>query len=603
MKHHYKIINCTHTNGCTTKFNKTGRYVSSTPSGAARKMHTQLCGRKRIQGRCTFRITFVRTDLPLDERKEYVYITRRVKLKTPVKVTIAGKDIVYKYKVDAQKAPKKMPKKCPTTHQQSRGKMLGWKKGGRNGGGEQYTRRTLVRQKGQNLSHALPHSSIRPYLENIHILRTDGGDVNQEFKNLLIEQSLGTTKGSFVRNFNEDMTEILQNDFNVRKSGWPKCSGTKKKIKRFNSLMRDTSKKCFPIVSRYIQQEIHSTAYILRVLAASLISGNETTPALTIKVDNANLTGIWKEDMEHFTLQTFSENREKRKGKLIMGFGPSASGKTYWAKNIIDVLGRLDSTFPSTFLSIDGGIYREQSVIYQLVIRNIKDKTSFDGFRNLVTSNWLRKKTTDGILFDSSVVKKHIKNFLTRPQNPRPNLYVPETLGGCGLAVTERCDKKVQKFIDITNASGDWVGLCIWQHVRNTACTRSAPCCPYPDKYKCVSTTVSGQNREKKEGKKYSPGAWKNSYINGIVESMKAPNQNWYHIHNTGQASATSIIEVSPERASSLRKSRDTVRKIQNAFNCEFRECHLQKNKKTCTSRWDMSNTNPSIIETTSAVL
>lgn len=574
MKHPYKIIRCTHTNGCKTKFNENGRYISSTPSGAARKMHTQLCGRKRVKGRCTFRITFVRTDIPVSQRKEYVYITRRIKLKKPVQINIAGKNVVYKYKVLVEKAPKENVR-CPSTHHQSPGTMKRWIKGGQDSAGEEKTgdkinhkRSKVVRQPLQILSC----QANSGYLDNIIILNTDGEKINQNLKSIIIQKSLGEKQSIFLQAFCKDMQTMIQRDFGKSKNKkiWIRCLKT-----------------CYPTIKKYIQQEIHSTAYILRVLAASLISGNETTPALTIKVDNANLTGKWEDDMNYFTLQTFSENREKRKGKLIMGYGPSASGKTYWAKNIINVLGRLDTTFPSTFLSIDGGIYREASIIYQSVIRIIRDTTNFHGFSNLVTSNVFRKKR-DGILFDSNVVKKHIKNFLTRSQNPRPNLYVPETLGGCILT----CNKKVQEFIGITNSSRDWVGLCIWQHKRNTACnTRSRACCSYPDKYKCVSTTVSGQNRERKEGKIYSPTAWKYSYINGKIESMKAPNDNWYHIHNTGQASATSIIEVSPEKASELRKSRNIVQQIQEDFNCEFRECHIENIKE-----WKIPNTNPSIV-------
>lgn len=589
MKHPYKIIRCTHTNGCKTKFNEHGRYISSTPSGAARKMHTQLCGRKRVKGRCTFRITFVRTDIPVSQRKEYVYITRRIKLKKTVQVNIAGKNVVYKYKVLVEKAPKETVR-CPSTHHQSPGTMKRWIKGGQDSDDETKTgdeinrrRSTLVRQPLQVLSC----QDNSGYLDNIIILNK----IDQNLKSIIIERSLGEKKSTFLQTFREDMQTMIQKNFKKSTRIWIRCLKT-----------------CYTTIEKYIQQEIHSTAYILRVLAASLISGNETTPALTIKVDNANLTGKWEDDMNYFTLQTFSENREKRKGKLIMGYGPSASGKTHWAKNIINVLGRLDTTFPSTFLSIDGGIYRDASIIYQSVIRIIRDTTKFHGFSNLVTSNFFEKKTFSGILFDSNVVKKQIKNFLTRSQNPRPNLYVPETLGGCirnkvGNKLEKRlgkklrkklrlsCDMKVEEFIGITNAREDWVGLCIWQHKRNTACTRSDACCSYPDKYKCVSTTVSGQNREKKEGKKYSPGAWEYSYINGKIESMKAPNDNWYHIHNTGQASATSIIEVSPEKASSLRKSRNIVQQIQKYFNCEFRECHLENIKK-----WNIPNTNPSII-------
>jgi hypothetical protein len=46
-----------------------------------------------------------------------------------------------------------------------------------------------------------------------------------------------------------------------------------------------------------------------------------------------------------------------------MGIGPSASGKTYFAKTIITMLSNTDLYFPKSFLSIDGGIYREKCYI------------------------------------------------------------------------------------------------------------------------------------------------------------------------------------------------------------------------------------------------
>mgnify|MGYP001616296616 CR=1 FL=1 len=47
-----------------------------------------------------------------------------------------------------------------------------------------------------------------------------------------------------------------------------------------------------------------------------------------------------------------------------MGFGPSASGKSYWTKNIIKIFCKIYDNYPDTFISVDGGIYRETSKIY-----------------------------------------------------------------------------------------------------------------------------------------------------------------------------------------------------------------------------------------------
>ena len=418
------------------------------------------------------------------------------------------------------------------------------------------------------------------YLDNIKI-----NNGSENVKNIIIHKSFGSNHIEFTNNFNEEFITMLKNEFKANATGWHQCiSGMFSK------------KHCFNLTSKYIQKEINSTAYILHVLGESLIFGDEQNKfKFSVVIDEINipkLTGVWKDDMNLIKMNTFIENGQK--GKLIMGFGPSASGKTYWAKKIINMLRKLTANFPSGFLSIDGGIYREQSLIYQSIINNITEHTQLDGFRNLVSSN-IAKKMVYGSLFSSDIIKKHVSNFL-KLQAFKPNLYIPETLGGCSenLPVL-KCSVKTQKYIEITNSHNDWVGLCIWQHMLKSPCSDRIDCCPYTDKYKCKSTTESGVNREKTEGKKYSNKQWTRSYENGISESMKAPQHNWFHIHNSGgygcpTACATSIIEIHSEKAKELlAKSKYIILEIEKEHNCEFRvrceNCHPS-----------MPNNNPSIL-------
>ena len=109
MKHPYKVVHLAHTNGCDTKF-KPGRYISATPSGAAKKAASQLCSHKRISGRCSLVVSVVRTDLPKDKRKVMSYTVRRVKLAKPMKRMVNGKEIVNKYKLEAKAHKKALPK-------------------------------------------------------------------------------------------------------------------------------------------------------------------------------------------------------------------------------------------------------------------------------------------------------------------------------------------------------------------------------------------------------------------------------------------------------------------------------------------------------------
>jgi len=121
-KYPYKVVNLTHINGCPTKFNKGGRYVSSRPSAAAKKAVSQLCARKEIHGQCALLVTLVRTDLPKDMRKEHTYVVHRIKLETPVVVKIGDSTVSYKYNVIAEKAEKET--KCKDeNYKQSRGRM------------------------------------------------------------------------------------------------------------------------------------------------------------------------------------------------------------------------------------------------------------------------------------------------------------------------------------------------------------------------------------------------------------------------------------------------------------------------------------------------
>ena len=70
-----------------------------------------------------------------------------------------------------------------------------------------------------------------------------------------------------------------------------------------------------------------------------------------------------------------------KKKRLIMGFGPSASGKTFWTENVIKMMDKADPNFPKVFMSVDGGIIREFSEIYQEVVRNTPKIIL--GFKNL----------------------------------------------------------------------------------------------------------------------------------------------------------------------------------------------------------------------------
>jgi len=94
-KRTFTIHEATHTDGCQTKFKSkdyTGVYVSTSPSGAARKALTQLCRVKKIHGQCALYIT-IRETTQGSAKKLLSYKLNRVKLTKPLE--LKGRVINY----------------------------------------------------------------------------------------------------------------------------------------------------------------------------------------------------------------------------------------------------------------------------------------------------------------------------------------------------------------------------------------------------------------------------------------------------------------------------------------------------------------------------
>jgi hypothetical protein len=82
------------------KANLGGRFVASSPSGAAKKACTQICRASNIRGQCSLVITLRKTTRG-GNHKEYVYRVKRVK--DPVTVMRGGEEITYNYKIVAKR--------------------------------------------------------------------------------------------------------------------------------------------------------------------------------------------------------------------------------------------------------------------------------------------------------------------------------------------------------------------------------------------------------------------------------------------------------------------------------------------------------------------
>jgi hypothetical protein len=363
----------------------------------------------------------------------------------------------------------------------------------------------------------------KKYLDRIKINEVSGQNIQDELKKLIF--------GEFDDN-NNKFKQILENiNTHIKLIVFDSLQKEKCSLIDKKRLWVDCMDKCQIELSRYLNLEINSIAYILRIITESYINmkpKSEQSPiSFSFPEDFVNKNSKWDKIKNILNLHIDDQNQSR----LIMGFGPSASGKTHCAKSIIKMLSLADKNFPKTFMTIDGGIFREQSILYEYIINLIK-YYKLGGFNNMKLSGVSINKKS---LFDSSKIKTILYDFLMTHKNKNQNnhisLYIPETLGKCFLE--KNCKKEYNKYFKICDQQ-NWIGLYIYQHKHNYECD-------FKGKYACNGTTISGKTREIDEGKKFSNNAYKNSEIFGIKEILSAPYS--FKIHNTGRKEGISIIE------------------------------------------------------------
>lgn len=289
---------------------------------------------------------------------------------------------------------------------------------------------------------------------------------------------------------------------------------------------------CETTARELMKAETESTAFVLRCIAGSVLPIEQTTE-FAVKPGKV-LTGLWKDDADSLSLTRLGT--PGRPSRLLMGFGPSAAGKTHWATTIVELLTEAyGDRFPTAFLSIDGGIYRALSTVYEAIVKGANEACVL-GFDNLVAAG--AKAMLGGSLFSSDLVKKSVLEFLAKERATTPiSLYVPDTLGGCGGFFGASCASKYKQYIDVANDAENWIGLFIYQHLTADKCDWKA----YPRRA-CVGCTASGTKREVIEGKQYSPDAYVYSMANGEAAFQTAPGGR-YKIHNCGRKNCISFFE------------------------------------------------------------
>lgn len=408
-------------------------------------------------------------------------------------------------------------------------------------------------KKTKKLSGGDSSNYINYYLKNLRIKskQTNIKDIiyNKSFEGG-VEYFVKAKKQIFNNQYITDLMNSSNKELSILQKKWVSCNS-----------------KCVQTIKKFIDHELSSTAFNLRALAESIISINKGFIQIEFTGVNEDITGKWEDDYKLFKISFIGINEEESKnntkGRLIMGFGPSASGKTYWAKSIIQMFSMTDENFPKTFMTIDGGNFREISQIYQFIIRSVKRK-GHGGLTNLVASGMLGSS-----LFDSNIVKKNIVKFLSENKDKCPiSLYVPETLGACNMPFPKSCKDVVQNFKNITN-DNNWIGLNIYQH-------KYAADCNYDNEFKCTGCTESGTMRQTNEGKEYSNQAWGQSKKNGDREIKNALGGQFI-IHNSGGKKWTDLAgnslfckSIITEVSTNSIFNEDMIPKIESKFNCIY---------------------------------
>lgn len=360
------------------------------------------------------------------------------------------------------------------------------------------------------------------YLSKVIFKNISLGDSKKLKEKLICEQKIDIKKNeNFIKT-------ILSSNCQEKNEKWINCT-----------------RKCYKFSSEEINREIKSTAFILKCLANSVLPKK----GLSFNFDINNfekITGIWENDKHFFEI--ISENK---KSKLIFGYGPSASGKTQWSKNLIKLFSQIKN-FPNFFLSIDGGIYRESSVVYQ-TLKNTANQLCYLGLNNLAGFSFFSKK-----IFDSDIVKNIIIEYLGF-QEKKISLYIPETLSNCGLLFNS-CRQISKKFVELTNDT-KYISLLIFQH-------KTARECNYKENFRCFGCEESGRLRQVKDGKKYNSSA----YFLSMLNSEKELKYGYYRyiIHNSGRNNGKTVIWDDNLRKNNLTK---ILEKNQKQYNFLLKNC------------------------------
>ena len=334
---------------------------------------------------------------------------------------------------------------------------------------------------------------------------------------------------SNYKSFDYKMDEIIKIVYSLslnyipdekkNKDGWIECNGEDKE--KLKSLL---------------DEEKNTNSFFIKCLNKSFLNYDEEKTKPNFQ-ENNHINGFDTSIKINYDSIIFKgEYKYKDQKKLIMGFGPSASGKTHMSSKVIRLLNEL---YPEVFekdyyISIDGGIYRECSIIYN-AIHTAAKICGLSGITNLAT------------MFDSESVKNNVIDYLNELKSQQKkffNLYVPETLVSCGYKL--RCDDLIEKYKKYTEDKEHWTALHIYQ------CYYGGKKCEQSDiLHQCKGINESVSKRQNTEGKIASSHAFHlrtlgiDSYNVGNRQAEKYLMKTKgirFKIHNAGSENINSIL-------------------------------------------------------------
>jgi hypothetical protein len=351
------------------------------------------------------------------------------------------------------------------------------------------------------------------YLKGICIIRPEKNTLPECMKDLCFLHKLFKIREQDLFEIHElDIFNQQKNELN-KKNEWKLCQ-----------------EDCKKLLKRIFQKETNSTPYMIRFIYNSIIYKQDTYELkFHFLGKNENLTGLWNHDQNFFKMRIYKKEKDKtsceKYPRLIMAYGPSGSGKSFWGKQMIKYFygcNMWGSKKPHIFLSIDGGLARDLSTTYKLVVQENNLSGTF--FRNLISSGEIPDVFYKSI-FPSSKIKKKLVNYLQN-QTAKIGIYIPSTTSGIANWVND--DK--------------WIGLYIYQHRTEEECIFRGIAWDNDHNFKCKGTVSSGKARELEEGKRFSANNYFISKQKGKANVRKSPFCRLF-LHNSGRVENSLLFE------------------------------------------------------------